>query len=202
MESSVEGAVSLASSESLDDNESVVPADLSALVTSLPDGASVGSSVESSHDSSTSEGTSPSASSGSVLSSSVGDALLSLSSESSQDLSTSEDESTPLESFDDTSGASHVVSEALSVDNALSAVSVESLHDSSSPVPADVSSDLSEFPGLASLGTSSESSDNLSSGHSSGPLASREGLGSSSVLSALLSLISEASDDLGSVPPG
>lgn len=202
MESSVESAVGSASSESLDNNESVVPADLSRLFTSFPDGASVGSLVESSHNSSTSERTSPSASSGSVKSSSVGNALLSLSGESLQGLGTSEVESSPLESSNNGSGAFLVVSEALSVDNAFSSISVESFDDSSSPVPANVSSDLSESPGLASLGSFSEGSDNSSSGHSSSPFASREGLGSSSVLSASLSLIFESSDNLGTVPPG
>lgn len=92
------------------------------------------------------------------------------------------------------------ISETLSVDNAFLSVSDESLHDSSSPVPADVLSDISESPGLASLGSLSEGLDNLCSGHSSGPLASREGLGTSSILNALLSLVSESSDDLGTVP--
>lgn len=92
------------------------------------------------------------------------------------------------------------ISETLSVDHAFLTVSVESLDDSSSPVPADVLSDLSESPGLASLCSSSEGSDNLCSLHSSGPPASREGLGTSSILSALLSLVSESSDYLGTVP--
>lgn len=70
----VDNASLSSSLESLEDSHLVGPADSLLVVSSLPDGAFVGTSIESLDNSGTSHGSSPGASSESACSSSIGDA--------------------------------------------------------------------------------------------------------------------------------
>lgn len=164
------------------------------------------------HELEASVSSSPSASSESVKTSSEGDAGLSLSGESLDDLGSSEVEFAPLESeggsSDDSSSslsgdswscASGPLSVASGVDDASQSVSSESLDDFLFVVPAHVSGGLSKSVGNASGATSVESLDDSGLSPLSSPSAPGELVDTSSVGNALLVLSKESSDNLSSL---
>jgi len=184
-------------SESSDGLEVVVPADGSADGSLLPDGASVWSPVESSDNSGTSELAWPGASGESGNSSGVGSALLALSVELSNDLGTSEVESTPVVGSNDSPGASSEDSVGNSQKAAVSAVSDELSDHSWLVLPADSLLEGSLLPDGASLGAPSESFDNSGAAEGTGPSASGVLVVSELVDDASLALSLVSSDDLG-----
>lgn len=199
MESLVESALLSVFSELLDGEKSVVPASLSVDGSLSPDGASVGSLVVSLHNSGTSEGSLPLALGESLLSSGVESALLALSLKSLLDLGSLDLEFAPGVITGESAEALGEGSEALSDEDALSAISDELLVNELLELPADglLGESLLEF--LASLSALVESLDNSGTGEVTFPVALGVLVVSVGVDSAVLALSLELLDNLGAL---
>jgi hypothetical protein len=146
----------------------VVPANSLFKLTQLPVSASLGALSESSNDSSSGEWSYPLAFSELVVSSLIGDALLTLSVEVSDDLGSSESELNNWFDFSNTMGSSSV---SLLVDSAMLSVLVELSQNSLFLVPAYSLAQNSLFVNGALVWTLVEGSLWLSTSHGSSPSA-------------------------------
>lgn len=181
-------AVLALSDERLDDGELVGPADGLLGLASLPDSASLAALfLESSDDSSTSHWSNPTADGPLVKTSLVGDAVLALSVELSDNLSGQSGV-----------GASDPLSSGLGPESASSSVSDESSEDSALLAPANGSLVVARFPDGALVGVLGELSHDSGVWEVLAPGASGPLVQTSSVGDASLALSSPSSDDLSS----